>query len=125
MKRAAATYSNKTRTVWPGRTAPTADRPARKPAGEKRKAGWVPLAVPILMTLMVCATVNYRAYSELSRERTEFETLGQQVDAVTSENLSLQEEIHYLKTDPETIRREAQKLGILPRVQKVPVPGGK
>jgi hypothetical protein len=77
------------------------------------------------MTLMVCATVNYRAYSELRHERTEFETLGQEVDAVTNENLSLQEEIHYLKNDPDMIRREAQKLGILPRSPKVPVSGGK
>jgi cell division protein FtsB len=100
---------------------------ARKPAdtaGAKWKK-WMPLAVTILMTVMVCVTVNYRAYSELRSEQVQFETLGQQVDAVTTENLSLQEEIHYLKNDPEMIRREAQKFGFVPRGQKVPVSGGK
>lgn len=116
MNKGAATCSNNSRTVWPGRTPPERGRKPAAGVGAKRNT-WLPLAVPIVMTLMVCATVNYRAYTEFRNERTQFETLGQQVDSVTSENLSLQEEIHYLKNDPEMIRREARKFGFLPRDQ--------
>lgn len=123
MNKGAATYLNNSRPGRSVRKPVQARKPADK-AGAKWKS-WMPLAVPILMTLMVCVTVNYRAYSELRNEQVQFETLGQQVDAVTTENLSLQEEIHYLKNDPEMIRREAQKFGFVPRGQKVPVSGGK
>lgn len=123
MKKGAATYSNDDRTIWPGRTLPTPERPRKKQP--KRRLAWVSMALPVIMTLMVCVTVNYRAYSELKNEKQQFETLGQQVEAVTSENLSLQEEIHYLKNDPDMIRREAQKFGFVPREKKVSVSGGK
>lgn len=76
---------------------------------------WVPVIVAGCLTLMICLTVNFRAYSGLSRETTQHDELNLQIEQVTSENLALQEEIHYLKTDPDMIRREAQKLGLVPR----------
>lgn len=74
---------------------------------------------------MVGVTVNLRAYRQLSREANQNAELNTRIDAITSENLSLQEEIHYLKNDPNMIKREAQKFGFVPRKEKVPVPAGK
>jgi hypothetical protein len=88
---------------------------------------WLPVGIALAITLMVCITVNFRAYRELSHEANQNAELNAQIDAVTSDNLSLQEEIHYLKNDPDMIKREAQKFGFVPRKEskQVPVPAGK
>jgi cell division protein FtsB len=41
---------------------------------------------------------------------------------MTNENLILQEEIHNLKTDSQTIEREARKLGMSRSGEKILVP---
>ena len=64
-----------------------------------------------VLTLMLCLTINYRAFSELSGESAENRTLEQRIQSVTTNNLSLQEQIHYLKNDPETVARESRKFG--------------
>ncbi len=38
------------------------------------------------------------------------------------ENLTIQQEIHLLKTDPAVIQREARKIGVDLRQEKFPVP---
>ncbi len=48
--------------------------------------------------------------------------LAGQIQNLMDENLALQEEIHSLKTDPRVIEREAKKIGIDLRLEKVPVP---
>jgi hypothetical protein len=58
---------------------------------------------------MLVLTINYRAYSELTSEKGEFNELNDKVQQATTENLSLQEEIHYLKTDPKPIEHEARR----------------
>ena len=74
---------------------------------------WLPVAASITLVVMITATVNFRAYSSLSNEEQEFENLNQKVQEVTEENLGIQEEIYYLKNDPETIEREAKKYGLV------------
>ncbi len=80
---------------------------------------WLPYVTAISLILMLCLTINYRAYSELVKETREFEQLNQKIQKATSENLSMQEEIHYLKTDPKTIEREARRYGLAPKKEKV------
>ena len=86
---------------------------------------WVPFSVAASITLMVCLTVNFRAYSELNQEIDQHRTLSTQIESITSENLSLQEEIHYLKSDSSTIDREAKKFGIARSKEEVSVPANK
>lgn len=127
MSKAAATYSNKPQTVWSGRRTPMprGDRPAAERPKTSKEIKWLPIGIALAVTLMVCITVNLRAYRQLSREANQNAELNTRIDAITSENLSLQEEIHYLKNDPNMIKREAQKFGFVPRKEKVPVPAGK
>ena len=61
---------------------------------------------------MLVLSVNYRAFSELRRETQPFDELNSKVQQATTENLSMQEEIYYLKSDPQTIEREARKYGL-------------
>jgi hypothetical protein len=66
----------------------------------------------LTLVFMLVLTINYRAYSELTKESKVFEELNDKVEQATTENLSMQEEIYYLKTDPKTIEREARKYGL-------------
>jgi cell division protein FtsB len=61
----------------------------------------------------------------MSREVNENQNLSGQIENLTSENLALQEEIHNLKTDSESIRREARRLGIIDGHEQNPVPAYK
>ena len=74
---------------------------------------------------MLCLTVNYRAFSEMSREVDENQNLNWQIQTLTTENLALQEEIHNLKNDSESIRREARRLGIIGGNEQSPVSAAK
>ncbi|MGQ0541387.1 MAG: FtsB family cell division protein [Blastocatellia bacterium] len=84
--------------------------------------GWVPVVTALTLTVMLCLTINFRAHSELSREEARHDALNLQIEAITSENLSLQEQIHYLKNDSKTIEREARKFGLRPREERVSEP---
>jgi cell division protein FtsB len=83
---------------------------------------WVPFAAAGFLTILICLTVNFRAFTEYRRESTENETLNNQVQTLTTENLALQEEIHSLKSDPQTLEREAKKFGFERPKDKNPVP---
>jgi len=105
---------------------PQGVRPTGARASAKHGVKWLPIGIALAITLMVCVTINFRAYGELQREVNLNQELNTQIDAVTSENLSMQEEIHYLKNDPNMIEREARKFGFVPRKEKqVSVPDGK
>ena len=86
---------------------------------------YVAFAIVTAMAIMLCLTINYRAFSELSREVDENQNLSWQIQNLTTENLDLQEEIHNLKNDPQSIMREAQKMGLVGRESKVPVQANK
>lgn len=77
------------------------------------------------MTVLVCVTINFRAFTEKNREIEQNESLSSEIEKITSENLDLQEEIYYLKNDSSTIEREARKFGFQRREKKVPVPAGR
>ena len=78
------------------------------------KSQWWAFGVTATVTLMLCLTINFRAFSELNKEAMENSTLDAQIHSITNENLALQEEIHYLKNDFSTIEREARKFGLHP-----------
>jgi cell division protein FtsL len=86
---------------------------------------WLPAVAAISLTAMICLTVNFRAFSELREENGQQQYLNAEIEKKTSENLALQEQIHYLKNDSKTIEREAKKLGLLRKKEKVPVPAAK
>ena len=87
---------------------------------ESRSA--LPYEAIAIFVIVLCFTINFKAYTELSREIGQNEDLNSQVDEITSENLGLQEEIYYLQNDSETIKREAKKFGFRAKEKKVPVP---
>lgn len=91
------------------------DKPLRwrKEPRKKVLPTWIPIASTVTLVLMLVLTVNYRAYSELSRETQTFEELNNKIQQATTENLSMQEEIYYLRSDPKTIEREARKYGLV------------
>jgi hypothetical protein len=71
-----------------------------------------------MLTGMLVLTINYRAYSELTSEKNEFQDLNEKVQEATTENLSLQEEIFYLKTDPKAVEPETRKYVPAPQQNK-------
>ena len=118
MRRADNTYSRKTDAVNRSRVRrkrPTTERqPLKMPeALSFRVPRWMPIAASITLVVMITATVNFRAYSSLSSEEQEHQQLNQKVQQFTEENLGIQEEIYYLRNDPETIEREAKKYGFV------------
>lgn len=114
MKQANATYSNRSR---------NSKRPGKAPRKTTSiMPRWVPYGVTALFALVLCFTINFRAYTELNREAEQHENLNQEIEKLTSENLNLQEEIYYLHNDSTVIEREAQKFGFQRKEKKVPVP---
>lgn len=113
MRKAANTYLNKTATAWTGDTgdAITVNRREVNTTGNAKRR-WVPFAVICSITLLLCLTINFRAYSDMSREINENHNLSAEIDNLTDENLALQEEIHNLKSDSRSIEREARKMGL-------------
>jgi len=87
----------------------------RKKAAQRTQTStpqWFFFAVVVSITLMLCLAINFRAYSEMSAEASEHQQLSTSVENLSVENLALQEEIHNLKNDSETIEREARKIGM-------------
>jgi cell division protein FtsB len=91
-------------------------------SGPGRIPRWAPYASAIGLTLIIMLTINFRAYTEYDRESAELEQLNEKIEKLTEENLGLQEEIHYLKTDPKTVEREARKFGLRPGEEIVSKP---
>lgn len=87
-----------------------------------RRTQWVGIGTAVMLALMLCLTINYSAFSELNKESTENESLQKHIQGMTSENLGLQEETHFLKHDPKTVEREVKKFGLRRPKQKVSVP---
>ncbi|MEO6334655.1 MAG: hypothetical protein ABIO91_06680 [Pyrinomonadaceae bacterium] len=117
MKQDGATYSNRSRT--PRNSA----KVSRK--SESIMPRWVPYGITALFALVLCFTINFRAFTELNREVDQHDTLNEEIEKLTSENLNLQEEIYYLHNDSSVIQREAKKFGFQRKEKKVPVPADK
>jgi cell division protein FtsB len=101
---------------------PTSSKKKSESSGAPRFAA---LIVAASIAFMLCLSINYRAFSEMSREVDENQNLSGQIQDLTSENLALQEEIHNLKNDSESIRREARRLGIIGGNEQSPVSAAK
>ncbi len=83
---------------------------------------WFVFTVITLTTFMLCLAINFRAYSEMSVEIQQNESLSIELEQLTNENLAIQKEIHSLKTDSFTVEREARKIGMSRPTEKIPVP---
>jgi len=94
-------------------------------SNKKRSNSGIPrfaaLVIVASIAFMLCLSINYRAFCEMSQEVNENQNLSGQVQDLTNENLALQDEIHNLKNDSESIRREARRLGILSGNEQSPV----
>ena len=83
---------------------------------------WFVFAVVVFIIFMLCLTINFRAFSELTAEMEQNQKLNIEVEQITNQNLMIQEEIHNLKNDPKVIEREARKLNMGRPDEKVFVP---
>ncbi len=83
---------------------------------------WLPYGTTALFALILCLTINFRAFTELNQEVEQNDSLNQEIEKLTSENLNLQEEIYYLHNDSSVIQREAKKFGFQRKEKKVSVP---
>ena len=100
----------------------------RRPQKARRSLPkWLPYGATVVFAAVLCLTVNFRAFSELTREVKQNENLQTQIENITSENLNLQEEIYYLQNDSSVIEREARKFGFKRKEneKKVSVPTNK
>lgn len=123
MSKAATTYWDENNSVAFPRLNSRSRTQSRSKAGrEAATPQWFAFAVVVLITFMLCMTINLRAFSELNTEIQENQQLSTEVDQLTNRNLVLQEEIHNLKNDPKVIEREARKLGMGRPNEKIFVP---
>ena len=123
MKRADVTYSNRP----PARR--REKRATKTPAPQRSRTvpRWASYGATALFVTVLCLTINFRAFTELSHEVDQNESLNAEIESVTTENLDLQEEIYYLQNDSSVIEREAKKFGFKrpAKEKKVPVPAAK
>lgn len=115
MSKVANTYLDNTGAMMTSsvkRNNSSAARAGKSPAEGRPSSKWISFAVLAGMTFLLCVTINFRAYTEMSREMDENQNLSTEIDALTSENLALQEEIHDLKSDSRSIEREARRIGL-------------
>ena len=118
MSKVADTYWTNTQTI----SMPAKSR--KKAAGRAKSSTpqWFLFVVVVSITFMLCLAVNLRAFSEMSAEAEQHGQLSTDVDKLSVENLALQEEIHNLKNDSQTIEREARKIGMSRPNEKILVP---
>jgi cell division protein FtsB len=80
---------------------------------------WFIFTVAALMVSLLCLAINIRAYSE-TRDEVQLNTqLSSDIEQLSSRNTLLQQEIQGLKTDENTIEREARKLGFARPNEKI------
>lgn len=97
------------------------NKKGRSKKDAKPRSQWWGIGIILTLTLMLCVTINYRAFSQFGREAAENELLEQRIQSITTNNLALQEQIHYLKNDPDTVAREVRKFGLRRPKEKVSV----
>ena len=118
MSKVADTYWNNSQTI----SMPVRSR--KKMAGHAKSSTphWFLFVVVVSMTFMLCLAVNFRALSEMNAEAEQNNQLSTDVEKLSVENLALQEEVHNLKNDSQTIEREARKIGMSRPNEKILVP---
>lgn len=115
MSKVANTYWNKSRTI-------SMNKSSKSVRAKSSTPQWFVFAIIASITCMLCMAINLRAYSEMSRETTQFQQLNKEIEQLSNENLLIQEEIHSLKSDPRSIEREARKIGMSRPNEKILVP---
>ena len=118
MNKVAATYWTNTQNI----SMPAATR--RRAAGRSQTTTphWFMLVVVTSIFLMLCLAINFRAFTEMRVEAEQNNQLSTDVEKLSVENLSLQEEVQNLKNDSQTIEREARKIGMNRPNEKILVP---
>jgi cell division protein FtsB len=124
LSKVATTYWDNSQSVWKKPKTTKLPRNNRVSTSKEAKSmpQWFIFAIVASITFMLCLTINLRAFSEMSQEMGQNETLIQQFEKLSSENLLLQEEIHDLKNDSRAIEREARKMGMSRPNEKILVP---
>ena len=83
---------------------------------------WFIFTIAALMASLLCLAINIRAYSE-SRDEVQINTqIISEIKQLTNDNALLHTEILGLKTNENTIEREARKLGFGRPNEKIFVP---
>lgn len=100
----------------------TASRKASARPARRTAPWWLSFLIVVSIFVMLCVSINFRAFSEMKEEAGQNERLAIQIQALMDENLALQDEIHALRTDPAIIKREAKRIGVDLKAEKVPVP---
>lgn len=118
MSKVAVTYWNNTQAF----AIPAKSRAKSAARSQSATPQWFVFAVIALITLMLCLTINLRAFSELTQETTQFQQLSAEIEQLNNENLAIQEEIHSLKSDARAIEREARKIGMSRSNEKILAP---
>ncbi len=118
MSKVAATYWDNTHTI----SIPVETHAKTAQAQTNASPQWYVFAVIASMTFMLCMAINLRAFTEMSAEIEQNERLSLAVEQLTNESIGLQGEVHSLKTDSHTVEREARKMGMSRRNEKVLVP---
>ena len=126
MNKAANIYWDDSSTDWPTarRTSATRRRRTKTAAAAKDRNApwWISFLIVTSIFVMLSVSINYRAFTEAREETDKNAQLAAEVQNLTDENLALQEEIHTLRTDPRVIQREAKRIGMSLRKDKVSVP---
>ena len=98
-------------------------RSAKAAVKQRRTAPWwLSCAIVVSIFVMIGVSINFRAFTEMQEEAGRNTQLAGQIQNLMDENLALQEEIHSLKTDPNSIAREAKRIGMNLKGEKVSVP---
>lgn len=123
MNRAASIYWDNSNRARP-RTRPVRQRRSRDNVRQDRRVApwWISVLIVFSIFAMLTISVNYHAFTEVQSEIDQNSKLVGQVQNLLDENLALQEEIYSLKTNPEVIRREAQRIGINLKSSRESVP---
>ena len=69
---------------------------------------WVVLAMILLTTVAVCATVIIRARSELQASSAQHQHMAAEIGAIREVNAALKQEVSHLQNDPVTIESAAR-----------------
>ena len=118
MSKVVASYWNNSQTL----PLPAAGRPRAARRSKGATPQWFMFLVAVSITFMLCMAVNLRAFSEMHAEAAQHQELNTELEKLSGENLALQEEVHNLKNDSQTIEREARKIGMSRPTEKILVP---
>lgn len=124
MRKAANTYSDNAKRRNAQNARPQVARRRRRAAAQhkRRSSWWLSFCIVVSIFAMLVVSINLRAFTEAREEVDKHARLSEQLQNLMDENLALQEEIHSIRTDPRVIEREAKRIGIDLRQEKVPMP---